>query len=334
MAGRPQDIFWLLNYAVKEATYDATVTPGSVWHKVNGPGLIHHTKAEETDQDEITGHPYVSEGGGKVTEDRANGSIEFKGGLDLLTYFYAMLFANVSVSGVGPFVHVIKWPGSGVLSPFSTSVIQCTDRQDVSNTQKEFAGVYPNSVELVIENPGSVQATVELLGSGTQTTDSTAAPAIDSAVEGDRVRFENLVVKLGPASEDVTSLFRRLTLRATADVRQIPLPGSGTTVGEIHYGTQAPILEGELVLKGQKGDTRYNYWANRTKVIFDMKLTTGAKSLQVVANSAVVNADAGEIEGFDGIDHRLTLPLRFEYNTSDASPFIITGTNDITAYLA
>jgi len=334
MSGRPQDVFWLLNYAVKEATYDATVTPGAVWHKLTGPGLIHHTKAEETDQDEITGHPYVSEGGGTVIEDRANGSIEFKGSVDLLTYFYAMLFANVSTTGAGPFVHVIKWPGSGVLSPFSTSVIQATDRADITNTQKEFSGVYPNSVELVIENPGSVQATVELQGSGTQIADTTTIPVIDTAVEGIRLRYEDLVMKFGPASEDVTSLFRRLTLRATADVRQIPLPGSGTKVGEIRYGVQAPILEGELVLKGQKGDTRYNYWANRTKIIFDMKLTSGANSLQVVAKSVVPVADAGEIESFDGIDHRLTIPFRFEYNTTDVSPFIITGTNSVATYLA
>lgn len=334
MAGRPQDVFWLINYAVKEATYDATVVAGSTWHKLNGPGLIHHTKVEEEDMDEIKGHPYTTDGGADVTEDRAGGSIEFKGGFDLLTWFYAMIFGNVATSGVGPFTHVIKWPGSGVASPFSTSVIQATDRGDIANTQREFAGVYPNSVELVIENPGAPQATVELQGSGTQIADTTAIPAIDSAVEGSRFLYENMVVLFGPASEDVTNLFRRLTIRATADVRQIPLPGSGTTVGEIHYGEQGPILEAELVLKGQKGDTLYNYWANRTKVIFDVKFTSGANSLAFVAKSVRVKADAGEIESFDGIDHRLTLPLRFEFNAVDASPFIITGINDVTAYLA
>jgi len=334
MAGRPQDIFWLLNYAAKEATYDATTAPGAVWHKVTGPGLIHHTKAEETDQDEIKGHPYVTDGGADLTEDRSSGSIEFKGSVDLLTYFYAMLFGNVATTGAGPYTHTIKWPGSGVGSPFSISLIQCTDRGDTTNTQKEFAGVYPNSVELVIENPGSAQATVELQGSGTQTTDSTSAPAVDSAVEGNRLLYENIVMKLGPASEDVSALFRRVTLRATADVRQIPLPGSGTTVGEIHYGAQAPMLEAELVLKGQKGDTIYNYWANRTKVIFDLLISVGANSLSIVANSTRVKADAGEIEGFDGIDHRLTLPLRFEYNNTDTTPFTIVGINDEATLLA
>ncbi len=334
MPGRPQDIFWLLNYAAKEATYDATTVPGAIWHKVNGPGLIHHTKTEETDQDEITGNPYVSDAGGSVIEDRVNGSIEFKGSVDLLTYFYAMLFANVATTGAGPFTHAITWPGSGVLSPFSVSLIQATDRGNIANTQKEFAGVYPNSIELVIENPGSVQATVELQGSGTQTADTTAIPAIASAVEGIRLRYADLVMKFGPASEDISTLFRRLTLRATADVRQIPLPGSGTTVGEIHYGPQAPILEGELVVKGQKGDTLYNYWANRTKVIFDMKLTSGANSLAIVANSTMINADAGEIESFDGIDHRLTLPFRFEYNVAATTPFTITGINSVATYLA
>ena len=99
---RPQDVFTLLNYAVKESAYGGGTAIGTIWHKMNGPGVVLLNKTEDTDQDEVTGTPYVSEGGGVVTEDRTAGSVEFKGGLDLLTFFYAALFANVSVTGTNP----------------------------------------------------------------------------------------------------------------------------------------------------------------------------------------------------------------------------------------
>lgn len=335
MPGRPQDVFVLFDWTKKEATYGAGVTLGTTtWQKYTGPGIVHHTKAEDVDQDEIKGHPFVSDGGGVVIEDRTRGSLEFKAATDPLVFFFGILFGNIAKAGIAdPFTYTVKWPGSGVASPFSTMMVQATDRGDAANTQKKYNGIFANTVELTLENPGPAIVRVDLLGDGSDAADVTTVPAVDAATRGDGLRYEHLTLKFGPASEAITTKFRRLTLRANADTQLIPLPGSTTKVGEIKYGVNAPTLDGELVVSGQRGDTLYNYWANRTKVVFDMLLSIGANDqLGIICKSTRVPGDAGEIEGFDGIDHTLTLPLRFEYNATDASPFILTaktGTNSI-----
>ena len=333
---RPQDIWWLIDYANKAAAYGTAVPDGGMdkFHMLTGPGIIQHDKQEDTDQDEIKGHPHVTEGGGTVHSDRAKGQIEFKGGVDLLTFFYASIMGNVASVGPTNFTHTIKAPGSGVDSPLSFSVIQATDR-NVAATERKFNGVVPNSVELTIENPGPVMASVELLGDGSDVASAVTDPTITSAIKGNRLNYQQLTMKFGPASEDVTNIFRRLTIRANANIQQVPLPNKGTLIGEVHYGEQEPTLTAELVLKGQRGDTNYNYWLNRTKVIFDMLLQIDANnSLRIVGNSARVPAEAGDKDSIEGVENRLTIPVRFEYNTSDASPWIITGKNTIAAYLA
>ena len=94
------------------------------------------------------------------------------------------------------------------------------------------------------------------------------------------------------------------------------------------------MLEIDLTFKGERGDTLYNYWANRTDIKLDLLIQIDANnSLRFQMNQVKVKGDSGDNEVFDGIDHRVGLPLRVDYDATDASPFIITGKNTLAAYL-
>lgn len=338
--GRPQDVFAFLGYTPKEASYGAAVANASLtqFHKLQGPGLINLSRTVETDADAIKGHPYTTDGGAVVTEDRVKGSFEFKNNTDLTAFFIILALAKVSTSGISPdFTHVTKWPGSGVDAPWSTSIIQGKDRNQTSSFRK-YDGIVPASVEFSIEKPGMILTKVELVGDGSDSDASAVvAPAINSAIDGgDRLYYEHLTTMgFGPAAESVLSIFRKLTVKLNTGLELKPRPDKLTKVAEIHYGKEAPSLEVELVVKGRNGDTVYNYWKNRTKLQFNMLLQKSAtRSLQLQGNAVRAAEDAPNPESFDGIDHILTLPLRFEYVTADASPFIWTAKNGIAVYAA
>lgn len=334
--GRPQDSWMQFPFAVKESAYGTVVSDGSItdWPKLTSPGLAQRQQLEDTDQDEIKGHPYVSPVGDFVHSQRTSASLEFKGGVSFLTFLFASIFGNVLSTGSTDFSHEIKWPGAGVDSPFSFSVIQNTNRNG-SGAQFKYGGVYVNSIEVNITEPGPILCTAELVGDGSQVTSVTVDPGIDTATTADKLKYEQTVVLFGPiGTEDVTNLFRSVIIRASANVIMMPRPDKGQNVAEIHYGAQDPVLEIELVFKGERGDTLYNYWANRTVVKLDLTISIGANnSIRFQMNQAKVIGDLDEIEVFDDIDHRLTFPLRAQFNTADASPFIITGKNQIAAYL-
>jgi len=334
--GRPQDSWMVFPFAVKEAAFGTVVADGAItdWPKLTSPGLAQRAQQEETDQDEIKGHPYVSPVGDFVHSQRTSASLEFKGGVSFLTFLLGSLFGNITSSGSVNFDHEIKWPGAGVDAPLSFSVIQNTNR-NTAVSQFKYGGVIVNSVEINISEPGPILCTAELMGDGSQVASVTVDPAIDTATTADKLKYEQTTVLFGPlGTEDVTNIFRSVIIRASANIIMMPRPDTGQNVAEIHYGAQEPILEVELVFKGERGDTLYNYWANRTVVKLDLTISLGANnSIRFQMNQAKVVGDLDEIEVFDDIDHRLTLPLRAQYNTADASPFIITGKNQIAAYL-
>lgn len=342
---RPQDVFWLIGIGKREASYGAGIANVDLtqWFKLNGPGLFNPSKEADTDEEEITGHPYASDGGGQVTRRRVAGSIEYKGNLNLTHYLIAALLANNDTTGAGdPFTHLSKWPGSGVQRPFSFSVIQGTDRNTTS-TFRKFNGVIPNSIELVIEESGPIITTCELIGDGSdEDASGVAAPAIDSAIEGNRYYYEHISqLQFGPALEDIRDIFRRCRIRLAANVETRDRPdrvhaSGGALVGEIHYPNTAPVFEAELTVKGKRRDTAYNYWENGTKVQFDLKLLVQAapeRSFRVQGNAVRVREDAPDIEAFDDFDHVLNLPLRFEFNGADNSPYIFTTLSEVSAYL-
>jgi hypothetical protein len=327
---RPQDTYLKWDLANAEATYGAGVTPAT-WFKLTGAGLFQREFEFDDDMKEITGHPYVSDGGAKVIRRSVSGSLEYKVNVDLLTYLVASICGGVTTTGSGPYTHTVKWPGSGVVSPKTFSVIQASDRNSTAS-MFEYNGIYPNSVGFTVDQPGAILGTVELQGDGSQVaTAGDSVPAIDSDTGGNRLYQEQAVIKLGPSSQVVTTIFRSMSATWTADVQQRVLPSTAPLVGEIEYGEDAPSLEVALTVKGQKGDTVWGYFNSETKVVFDITITDGTNSIQLVLSSARVMALE---EAFDGIDHVLNMTLRSEYNATDASPWKFIGVNSVSAYLA
>ena len=106
--GRPQDAAILFNYAAAESAYGTATAEGTIFPKLTGPGIAQRSLAEDVDMDEITGHPYTTEGGGDVIHNEANGTIEFKAAVDLLAFLVAALNGNVSTTGAGPYTHTVK----------------------------------------------------------------------------------------------------------------------------------------------------------------------------------------------------------------------------------
>ncbi len=159
-------------------------------------------------------------------------------------------------------------------------------------------------------------------------------PAIGTSLKGDRLRFEHVTCKLGPlGTEDLSGVFRKFSLKFSADIQEEPRASRGTKVGTIFYGADAPKVECSLVLEGRKGDTVWNYWKNRTALKLDFTAALSAsRSLQIQANSVEIPKDSGDLVSIEnGIVPVLTLPLRFHYVSADASAYIITVLNDIAA---
>ena len=153
--GRPQDVFVLFDYSVKEDAYGTPVPDVGItdWQKLTSPGLAIQTQDEDTDQDEISGHPYVSATGPFIHSKRTRASLEFKAGVDFVIFVLASLFGNVASVAPTNFTHPIKWPGSGVDGRLSTSVIQATNRA-VAATKRKFNGVFCNSFEMNLTETG------------------------------------------------------------------------------------------------------------------------------------------------------------------------------------
>lgn len=337
---RPQDVFWQLKLGNKEASYGAGVdlSSGPQWYKVQGPGLFHLAQKQEDDSKDVKGHPFVSDGSSVITELHTKGTIEFKLNTELGMFLIAAAMAKVTTTGSTNYTHVSKWPGAGVDAPWSFSVIQCTDRNNMSSC-RQFNGVYVEDIEITLDKSGFVMCKANLKGDGSFVdASSITAPAINSALEGNRLHYEHLATMImGPlGSESLQTIFRKLHIKIQTQVKEIRRPDAGLKVAEIHYGEAAPSLEVELTVRGRRGDTLYNYFTGQTKLIFDALLQiSSTQSLRLQGNAVRIKEDASDPEHFDNtIDHCLKLPLRFEYLSADVSPFIFTGKNTVAAYLA
>jgi len=134
----------------------------------------------------------------------------------------------------------------------------------------------PNSIEFSIDDAGMIICTVELLGDGSETDKSaTSPPALNTILAGTPLLKKDLKVYLDAVdgSTDITTQFRRLNFRINANIQQIWTPASGEKVGEVYYGSGAnPSVECELILKGRRGGTFYNYYSQQTGLVLKANL--------------------------------------------------------------
>ena len=342
MSNRASQFFWLTQLAAKEATYGAGIAPLSnlnQWFHLNGASLIAADMEEDTDEDEAKGFVGISESGGTVTAKRSEGELEYKLNIELFPLFLKSLVANISTSGVTDYTHLFKQPAGSVQSPHSFNVVQATDRLDTS-TFFEYRGIVANNINLSLDGKKPWQCTVGLKGDGSELDASAVtAPSIGNSLLGTRLLKKHTTLKLGPlGTEDVTDLIRELNITLNGDLQELELPSRGELVGRWDFAEKNPMLEAEVVLAAKKGGTLYSYWRNRdtTKLIFDLLIeNTATKSIRLQGNSVRVKAgNPNPVEYRNGIEQVVRLPLRFEYNVTDASHYIWTVKNQTATYLA
>ena len=335
-----QNSFFLLNLGRREASYGAGVASGvDDWYKLMGPGLFKSDLQEDTDQDEINGARYPT--ASTLISARTSGDVSFKMNLELLPFFLGLMCGNIATSGAeDPYTHVIDSPGITAVAPWSTGVIQAHDRENV-NSIKGYNGVVVTAMEFEISEAGAIEVKVTLKGDGTETDQSgVTPPTLTSALAGTRLFKQHIsALTFGPSGGTTNLLssqnLRKLSLKLEADVEQKDSLSSGLYAGEANYSGNGPVLTGELVVKGRRGDDFYNAVRARTVETLAMTIQQDASnSFQVAGNSVRIPADAGVECDFDESGPIITVPLRFDYNTTDERAFRFTVLNGVSAYLA
>jgi Phage tail tube protein len=335
-----QNSFFLLNLGRREASYGAGVAAGvDDWYKFLGPGLFKSELTEDNDQDEINGARYPTES--SLVSARTSGEVTFKMNIELLPFFLGMICGNIATSGSSdPYTHVIDSPGISVVSPWSTGLIQAHDRENTASI-KGYNGVVVTSLEFEISDAGAIEVKVSLKGDGTETDQSAITPpSLAAALAGTRLLKKDIsALTFGPSGGTVDLLsgqkLRKLSLKLEAGVSQKDSLSSGLYAGEANYDGNGPVLTGELVVKGRRGDDFYNAVRARTVETFAMTIQQGADdSFSIAGNSVRIPADAGVTPDYDESGPILTLPLRFDHNVSDARAFRATILNGVSAYLA
>ncbi len=337
---RPQDSFLLIGYTPREATYGAGVDNAAlnVWHEVEAPLLAHYAPEEVTNETKVKGHPYVSPGSGMLIKERSRLPITFDANLELAHFLLISLMANAANTPAPPnHTHVVKYPGAGVMSPWSFSFIHASDRSSTA-TYIKYNGAFCSSLELSAEGRGAIKGTAEIIGDGSQVDASAVTPpVVDSAIPGQQMFFNQINMCLGPnGTESLGDLLEKFSVKFALEQQERDRPSHTTKIGKPFFNEKAPIVTLSVALEGKRGDTIYNYWKNHTKLILDLRITVGANSeFRMQASEVRIPRDVGgEIEKFDGVVGRLEFPLRCEWSTADVSPWVFTLKDQTVAYLA
>ena len=335
-----QNSFMLLNLGRRELTYGAGVASGvEEWYKFTGPGLFKSNLEEDTDETEIKGsrYPTVS----TLVSARTSGEFTFKMNLELLPFFLGLICGNLEKSGETPtFTHTIDSPGVAAVSPWSTALIQAQDR-GATTSFKSYNGIVITALEFEISDAGAIEVKVTAKGDGSEVDASTTPPPdLVTALPGTRLFKEHIsALSFGPSGSPVdllaTALLRKLSLKLDAGVTQKDSLVSGLYAGEVYYDGNGPVLTGELTVKGKLGDAFYNAVRLRTLETYSLTIQTGATaSFNTAGNAVRIPADAGVTPDYDESGPILTIPLRFDYHTTDLRAFRFIVINGIETYLA
>lgn len=327
-----------MDLANAEISYGAGLAGQLKWYELDGTGHIKQTREQLDNKEQITGHPYSEQGAVIDVRYATSGTLPYRGILDTLIFWHMALLGGPATSGAGdPYTHEGKYPGLGVDGPPSTSIVQGTDRTATAS-YKEFPGIVPISIKVSIEKGGFLTYAVEVNGNGDMTDASgETPPTIGQALRADQLVWEDIAhCKLGPAAEDITSLFRKLEYTLKANLVRRETPGSGRLAAAWDYDQKKGIeLELSLTLKGERGDTMWGYWNAGTALLFDFLIQKSAsRSFQIQGNKCEIPGEELDDTTFDEAGNSLLVfPLKFHYNAADLSPFIFTGLNGLSQIL-
>ncbi len=336
---RPQDSFLLIGYTPRELTYGAGVPDLglTVWHEVEAPLLAQYDPDEVTNKTKVKGHPYVGAGRRLLIKERSVLPIEFDANLELVHFLMISLMANAVNGGTPPnYTHDSKYPGAGVVNPWSFSFIHASDRSSTATFVK-YNGAFCSSLELSAEGRGAIKAKAEIVGDGSQVdASSVMPPAVGSAITGQQMLFSQINMCLGPnGTESLGDLLEKFALKFALEQYERDRPSHTTKIGKPFFNEEAPIVTLDLAVEGKRGDTIYNYWKNQTRLKLDFKITVNTNSeFRMQAKEAVIPIKLpSNIEKFDGVVPRLEFPLGFEYSVTDASPWLFSMKDQTPVYL-
>jgi len=334
-----QNSFLLVNLGRRELTYGAGVAAGvDNWYKYMGPGLVKSDLVEDTDEEEITGarYPITS----TLVSARTSGEFAFKLNLELMPFFLGLICGNLEKTGTAtPWTHKVDSPAISAVSPWSTAMIQAHDRVTAASF-KTYNGVVIPSLDFEISDGGPIEIKAAAKGDGSEIDASaTSPPALASALAGTRLFKSHIsTLTFGPSGSPTNlltgQLLRKLSLKLEAGITQKDSLSSGLYAGEAHYDGNGPVLTGELVIKGKQGDAFFTAARTRAVQTFTLTIQIDAdNSLSLEGNSVRIPADAGVTADYDESGPILTIPLRFDYNATDARAFRWTVINGIEDYL-
>lgn len=277
-----------------------------------------------TDEDEITGFGGPTEH--EVVKRTGTFGRKFNASVETLAAFIIWQLSRLTTTGTGPFTHTVRWPQICTLNPFSLSLIEGLDCPGSSATFLLYKGIVVEQTVIEIDGNNPVQFTVSFKTDGSETAKASFTfPASYAAVN--RLLGSMLTLKLGPALENVTSIFRKLKITTSAGIVEPPSAAAGVHVAEYQYGEQKPDLAIEVTLKGDKSHALYNFDGN---VKFQMLLQKAAGlSAQLDCSQGVVEAEQEK----EGRETRLNITYMPEWNATEDGPGKWTFVNGVAAYL-
>jgi len=280
-----------------------------------------------TDEDEITGFGGPTEH--EVESKTGSLARKFNASVETIAAFVFWLLGRVTTTGAGPFTHVGKWPSICTLIPPSFSMIEGLDCPGSTGTIWLYKGMVVDSLTIEVNGKAAVVLTLNLKTDGSETAKASFTfPTSYAAVN--RLLGSMLTIKLGPALENISSVFRTLKITINAAMEEPPNVAAGVNVAEYQYGDQKPDLQIELSIKGDKSHAVYGYYQNNTNVKFEALLQKAAgASVKLGCEKGVVKVTPGR----EGRETRLNITYMPEWNTTDDGPGTWTIINSVASYL-
>lgn len=327
----PRAYEFALGLASKETTFGVAQADVSLtdWLAVTGPDFVDLNIGYRTNADEING--YVGETEHQEESRKASLTRNMQGSVDAIAWAIAMMLGNVTVTGTTPnYTHLAKWRGICTVNPPSFSFVEgLVCATGTTGTYWLYKGSVVNQLTIDVSGKGFVKfsITVETDGSETAKTAFTW-PVAPTAVN--KLIGSMLTLTCGTAgTENLTTLVRSLKITMNAGITEPPSIGNVNVV-EYQYGAQAPTLDIEFTIKGDKSHALYTAYQAKSNVIFDALLQFNAnRSIKLHCTQGIVNSTVKA----SGNETQLTVKYMVEHNTTDSGPGVWTLKTGTAVYL-
>jgi hypothetical protein len=326
---------WVTDVNGKESAYGTPLADAALldWIVVNAPpAFAVRTPTYRDDSAEMSG--FAGPRSLEIESWAGEKAFDMPASPELYGWLLALILGNVVTTGAAdPWTHTFKWPSVCVLNPPSTSILEGPDCVGATADYKLYKGVIANEVSIAVQGRSTIQMGANMQHDGSET----AKPAVvlpTTPFVFNKLLGGQSVFKLGPlGTENLSGDFRAFSPVIGADAVVPDTIASGIFIGEQQYGENAPTLELDFTIKGDKSHVVYGYFDAATTVKLDMLIDKGvapARSIQWKMDSAKV-VQATMVP--NGNETALQCKLRAQYNVTDSGPMTIVVKNGISGYL-